>query len=169
MATECAKVRFAMGVFDDALQLDKAVAALIALGLDPEGLCFAAGRAAPAGDGSKLGTPAGATSEMTWFNCRSPAPEIASDSPSVVPLIAGALNDAITPGRRRSPASEARGTVNQPLKDGAFLLVALPLTVAQQKQAARALLPPSRQPVHAGEFPSSAEPVCRGHPQSARH
>jgi hypothetical protein len=168
MATECAKVRFAMGVFDDALELDKAAAALIAIGLDPADLCFGSRRATPRGDG-ELGTAAETAPEMTWVNCGSRVPEAAPDSPSAVPLIAGALDEAIVPGRRRSRPSEARGTVNQQLEDGAFLLVALPLTATQQEQAARALLRLSRQPVHAGEFPSSAESVGDSRQQSCKH
>jgi hypothetical protein len=160
MAAECAKVRFAMGVFEDLPQLDKAATALIALGLDPAGLCFAAARAALAPADDSLWVLAEHTPQLSWFEYRGRTPRGPSEDKSeksAVALSVAALNEAIAASRRRSPASDVWNTINPHLENGAFLLVAPRLTAAQQEQATRTLLRHSRQPVHAGEFPSSAE------------
>ena len=163
MAGEGAKLRVAMGIFEDPPRLDRAAGVLLRLGLDPADLCFAAGRAAAAVGGHpwiEPWIPAGQTAQMLWFQYRGAAHDapggwIASKAAT---LIAEALDSASASRPYHAPGSGVWTTIDAHLARGALLLVARLPSPALQDQAVRALLRHSRQPVHAEEFFMPAEP-----------
>lgn len=160
MAAEGAKVRFAMGVFEDLARLDRAADALIALGLDPTDLCFVTGREAACVNTAGRWIPAEQTSQMVWFQYDAQALAAAPGgwfATRAASLIAQALDLVAAPRSYRSPVSDVWSTINTHLANGALLLVALLPSPSLQDQAVRALLRYSHQPVHAEEFFLPAE------------
>jgi hypothetical protein len=163
MAGAGAKLRVAMGIFEDPPRLEQAAGALLRLGLDPADLCLAAGRAAAAAGGEPLLEPwisVGQTARMLWFQYRGEA-RAASDCAIVsktAMVIAETLDAASVPLPCRSPDSAIWTTIDAHLAKGDLLLVARLPSAALQDQAVRALLRHSRQPVHAEEFFMPAEP-----------
>lgn len=157
-----AKLRFAMGVFEDLARLNSAADALMDLGLDPTDLCFMVERAVAPVDTADVWIPAEQSSRMAWFQHCGPGPALAAPpggwfAAKAASLIAAAIEAAATPRPYRSPASNVWSTMNTHLANGALLLVARLPSASLQDQAVRALLRYSRQPVHAEEFFSPAE------------
>jgi hypothetical protein len=160
MVTEGAKLRFAMGVFEDLARLNSAADALMDLGLDPADLCFMVERAVAPADTANVWMPAEQNSHVAWFQHRGPAlaaPPGGWFAGNAAWLIAAAIEAAVTSRPYRSPASDVWSTMSTHLADGALLLVARLPSASLQDQAVRALLRYSRQPVHAEEFFSPAE------------
>jgi hypothetical protein len=155
-----AKLRFAMGVFEDLARLNCAADALMDLGLDPADLCFMVERSVAPIDTANVWIPAEQSSQVVWFQHCGPAlaaPPGNWFAGNAASLIAAATEAAATSRPHRSPASDVWSTMNTHLADGALLLVARLPSASLQDQAVRALLRYSRQPVHAEEFFSPAE------------
>ena len=155
MVAGSAKLRFAMGVFEDLARLNSAADALIDLGLDPTDLCFMVARAAAPVDTADVWVPAEQSSHMARFQHRGPAlpsPTNGCFAATAASLIAATLGATAAPRSYRSPASDVWSTMSTHLANGGLLLVARVPSASLQDQAVRALLRYSRQPVHAEEF-----------------
>lgn len=154
MAEKPAKLRVAMGVFDDLPHLNAAAVTLSDLGLEGENLCFVTDRAAVPPSAGEFWTVAGQTSRLVCFQY---APTPPSDSRALFAarmacLIAGALNTVSAFKSQNLRAFHLWSAIDAQLSQGALLLAALAPSTALQDRAVRILLRYSPHPVHAEEF-----------------
>jgi hypothetical protein len=155
MAGEGAKMRFAIGIFEDLASLTRAAEALIGVGLDTSDICVAARRAALSDAPADLRSVAGQGSQVVWFQYGSPA--LIAPPQGWFPTNAAPLISSVGTSRpHHSPLSDIWSTIDIELAKGALLLVARLPSTSLQDQAVRALLRYSRHPVHAEEFFSPA-------------
>jgi hypothetical protein len=147
------KLRFAVGVFEDAARLRKAVDELIDLGLDPRELCVAGNRAAIERGNADGWAGAPYVPELKQLHNNANVMAVLAggslgdaDSPAVSALRDGGHSSPTAPG------AEVWSAISECLRKGALLLMAKLPSAALQDQAVRTLLRHSHHPVHAEEF-----------------
>jgi hypothetical protein len=159
MAEKPAKLRVAMGVFDNLVDLNAAVVALTDLGLEGRNLCLVTSRATVPPGATELWSPAGQTSHLACFQFGAAGRDAseAGFAARMTCLIAGALDAIAALGSHRLRGSHVWSTIDVQLSQGALLLAASAPSAELQNRAVRALLRYSPHPVHAEEFLPPAE------------
>jgi hypothetical protein len=163
MAAPDARLRLAIAVFEDEAQRDKALAALLALGLETAALCCVDGGAAPVrGNAGRGGRPAQVCRmALPPEGARSHAAACEDAPPGWAACVIGETGGGEMAGGHRPPAPAIGAAMMAHLEKGAFLLMACLPSASLQDQAVRVLLRFSRHPVHAEEIfiPGAPKPA----------
>jgi hypothetical protein len=148
MAAADARLRLAIALFEDEAQRDKALAALLALGLENAALCCVDSGAAPVhGNAGREGLPAQVCRvTLPPRGVRSQAAAREETPPGWAAFVIGEAADGL-----RLPAPAIGAAMLAHLEKGAFLLMASLPSASLQDEAVRVLLRFSRHPVHAEE------------------
>jgi hypothetical protein len=152
MAKDGGKVRYAMGLFEDAPSLKRAAAALVSVGIEPPSLCVAGERATIETSGAIDWAGDGHSPRIISLEDEHTVLGIVADSEPLWSLDTPLASAIGSHARGLIHSADIWGSIVPHLARGAMLLIAQAPSAALQDEAMRIFLRYSRYPVHAEEF-----------------